>query len=160
MTAARWSKILPLTTDWTALNAKVDEMTPNGNTNVTIGLAWGWHALTMTAPLTEAVAPAPDIDKVIIILTDGDQYRIVEELEQHDSHQRVRDRRTNRAWHAPTSRRQISRSTRCASSTEMRRCCKSCATNPSMYFDVQNASQLNTVFTSIAQNLANLRIAK
>ena len=35
-----------------------------------------------------------------------------------------------------------------------------CATNPTMYFDVQNASQLNSVFTAIAQNLANLRIAK
>jgi hypothetical protein len=29
-----------------------------------------------------------------------------------------------------------------------------------MYFDVQNASQLNGVFSAIAQNLANLRIAK
>jgi hypothetical protein len=37
---------------------------------------------------------------------------------------------------------------------------KNCASNPSMYFDVQQASQLNGVFTSIAQNLANLRIAK
>jgi hypothetical protein len=37
---------------------------------------------------------------------------------------------------------------------------KSCASNPSMYFDVQSASQLNAVFTSIAQNLANLRIAR
>ena len=37
---------------------------------------------------------------------------------------------------------------------------QSCATNPTMYFDVQNASQLNAVFTAIAQNLANLRIAK
>ena len=35
-----------------------------------------------------------------------------------------------------------------------------CATNPSMYFDVQDASQLNSVFGAIAQNLANLRIAK
>jgi hypothetical protein len=37
---------------------------------------------------------------------------------------------------------------------------KSCATSPNMYFDVQQASQLNDVFTAIAQNLANLRIAK
>ena len=37
---------------------------------------------------------------------------------------------------------------------------QSCATNPSMYFDVQSASQLNGVFSAIAQNLANLRIAK
>src|SRR5262249_39505394 len=29
-----------------------------------------------------------------------------------------------------------------------------------MYYDVQRASQLNDVFTAIAQNLANLRIAK
>ena len=70
-------------------------MTPNGNTNVTIGLAWGWHALTSNAPLSEAVAPAPDIDKVLIILTDGDEYRVVEELEQHQGHQRGGDRLAN-----------------------------------------------------------------
>ena len=35
-----------------------------------------------------------------------------------------------------------------------------CASNPSMYYDVQNASELNTVFSAIAQNLANLRLAK
>jgi hypothetical protein len=35
---------------------------------------------------------------------------------------------------------------------------KGCATKPAMYYDVQNADQLNHVFKSIAQNLANLRI--
>jgi len=35
-----------------------------------------------------------------------------------------------------------------------------CATKPSMYYDVQEASQLNAAFGSIAQNLANLRLAK
>jgi hypothetical protein len=29
-----------------------------------------------------------------------------------------------------------------------------------MYYDMQQASQLNTVFTAIALNLANLRISK
>ena len=37
---------------------------------------------------------------------------------------------------------------------------KNCATNATMYFDVQQASQLNSVFSSIAQNLANLRITQ
>jgi hypothetical protein len=37
---------------------------------------------------------------------------------------------------------------------------QACATKPDMYYNVQNASQLNSVFTTIAQNLANLRIAK
>ena len=35
---------------------------------------------------------------------------------------------------------------------------KGCATKPSMYYAVQNADQLSNVFSSIAQNLANLRI--
>jgi hypothetical protein len=37
---------------------------------------------------------------------------------------------------------------------------KNCATKPDMYYDVDQADQLNVVFKSIAQNLANLRIAK
>ena len=66
------TRIMPLSYDWTALNNKVDAMQPNGNTNVTIGLVWAWHALTTNTPLTEAAAPSPDLDKVIILLTDGD----------------------------------------------------------------------------------------
>ena len=38
--------LVPLTYDWTKLNSKVDAMQPNGNTNVTIGLAWALHSLT------------------------------------------------------------------------------------------------------------------
>ncbi len=32
--------MMPLTADWTALHNKVNAMTPTGNTNVTIGMAW------------------------------------------------------------------------------------------------------------------------
>ncbi len=63
--------MMPLSHDWTALNAKIDAMTPTGNTNVTIGLAWGFQLLSPVAPFN-APAPAPDLDKVIIILTDGE----------------------------------------------------------------------------------------
>ena len=37
---------------------------------------------------------------------------------------------------------------------------RNCATNPNMYYEVSQATQLNSVFSSIAQNLANLRIAR
>ena len=37
---------------------------------------------------------------------------------------------------------------------------RNCATKPNMYYNVQQADQLNGVFSSIAQKLANLRIAK
>ena len=68
---------MPLTdvfdsTGFTDLNNKIDAMTPAGNTNTTIGLVWGWHSLTSNLPLTQGATPAPDLDKVIIMLTDGD----------------------------------------------------------------------------------------
>jgi hypothetical protein len=37
---------------------------------------------------------------------------------------------------------------------------QSCASSSGMYYDVQDATQLNTVFGQIASNVANLRISK
>ena len=37
---------------------------------------------------------------------------------------------------------------------------KSCATSPDMYYSVTDASQLTTVFNTIAQQLSNLRVSK
>jgi Mg-chelatase subunit ChlD len=151
--------LLPLTFDWTALNNKVDAMQPNGMTNVTIGLVWAWHALTTQAPLSEASAPAADLDKVIILLTDGEN---------------------TEAWNNSTNSKTTNVTT--IDSRTSQTCTnikaaniklytirvidgnasllQQCATRSDMYFDVQNASQLDKVFTQIGQSLANLRIAK
>lgn len=153
------TQLMPLSYDWTALNNKVDAMTPNGNTDVTIGLVWAWHALTQQTPLTEAATPAPDLDKVIIALTDG----------------------TNtESWNNSTNQKVTSESAIDARTSLVCTNIKAagiklytirvidgnasllrgCASNSGMYYDVQQASQLNSVFTAIASNLANLRIAK
>ena len=62
---------MQLTNNWTDLNAKIDAMTPVGNTNQAIGLQVGWQTLT-AAPFT---IPPTDPDykyqTVIILLTDG-----------------------------------------------------------------------------------------
>ena len=127
---------------------------------MTIGLAWGWHALTTNAPFTEAAAPAPDLDKVIILLTDGDNTESWNNSNNTKVTSAVGDRRAHRLGLHQHQGGQHQDLHGARHRRECDRCCKSCATNPSMYFDVQNASQLNNVFTAIAQNLANLRIAK
>jgi Flp pilus assembly protein TadG len=153
------AKMMPLTYDWTALNNRIDEMTPNGNTNVTIGLAWAWHALTSQAPLSEAVAPSPDLDKVIILLTDGDNT----ESWKNSSNTKVTNQSTIDGRTALVCSNIKAAAIRIytvrvvnGDATLLR----NCATNPTMYYDVQQASQLNNAFSSIAQNLANLRIVK
>ncbi len=59
-----------LSDDWTKLNAKVDFMTAAGTTDQTIGLAWGWQALTPDVPLS-APAATSATEKVIILMSDG-----------------------------------------------------------------------------------------
>jgi Flp pilus assembly protein TadG len=150
---------MPLSYDWTALNNKVDEMSPNGNTNVTIGLVWAWHALTANVPYTEAAAPAANLDKVVIILTDGDNTESWDNINSKKiTSQSAIDTRTALVCSNIKAANIRIYAVRVidGNATLLR----NCATNPTMYYDVQHASQLNNVFSAIAQNLANLRIAK
>jgi len=55
------TQMMGLSYDWTALNSKIDAMTPAGNTNQAIGLAWGWQSLTQGDPLN---APAVKPNRV------------------------------------------------------------------------------------------------
>jgi len=150
--------IMPLTeildtTGFTNLNAKIDAMNPAGNTNVTIGLVWGWHALTKSEPLTQGSDPSPEKDKVIIVLTDGDN--------------------TQNRWTTSGSSIDLRTAAACTNAKAANikiytvrvidgdaNLLRNCATKTNMYYNVSQASELNSVFSSIAQNLANLRIAK
>jgi uncharacterized protein YegL len=144
---------LPLTSEWQTLHDKVTEMKAAGNTNTTIGLMWGWHALTPGLPFTQAAAPASDLDKVIVMLTDGEN--------------------TQNRWSTSSSKIDPRMAEAC---DQIRRAnikvytvrvidgnrdlLRSCATTTNMYYDVQQADQLNGVFSSIAQSLAQLRLSK
>jgi hypothetical protein len=153
------AEAMPLTSDWTALDKRIDEMTPNGNTNVSIGLAWGWHSLTSSVPYNEAAAANPELDKVVLILTDGDNTEAYDNLTNSKiTSQSAIDARTTKVCDAIKANGIKIYSVRVIDGNSS--LLKSCATNPSMFFDVKQASELDAVFQSIAEALANLRIAK
>jgi len=138
--------------DWTALNAKVDAMTPTGNTNVTIGLALGFQLLSPVEPFN-APAPAPDLEKVIVILTDGDNTQ-----NRWSSSASAIDARTQKVCDNIKAANIKIYTVRVIDGNAT--LLQGCATTTAMYYNVQQASQLNAVFSSIAQKLANLRIAQ
>jgi Flp pilus assembly protein TadG len=144
--------MMPLSEDWTALNAKIDQMTPTGNTNVTIGLAWGFQLISPVAPFN-APAPAPDLDKVIILMTDGDNTQ-----NRWSSTASAIDARTSKACDNIKAANIKLYTVRVINGDAA--LLQGCASKPEMYYDVQQAVQLDSVFSSIAQNLANLRITQ
>jgi Flp pilus assembly protein TadG len=147
------AKTLPLTDNWDALNAMVDGMTPSGMTNVTIGMAWGWHALTQKEPFTQAQAVKPDVDKVLILLTDGlnTQNRFTTVPSQIDARTAAVCDNVKKANIKVYTVRVIE------GNVDLLR---SCATADNMFFDVQLASELKGVFASIAASLSGARLAK
>jgi Flp pilus assembly protein TadG len=136
------------------LRDKITEMTPAGNTNTTIGLVWGWHALTSNLPLTQGAALAPDLDKVIIMLTDGDntEDRWSTTSSTIDDRMRMTCNRLRDTTNIKVYTVRVING-----NADLLR---DCATKENMYYNVTQADQLNNVFSSIAQQLATLRISK
>ena len=123
--------MMPLSEDWTALNAKIDAMTPTGNTNVTIGLAWGFQLLSPNEPFN-APAPAPDLDKVIVMMTDGENTQ-----NRWTSSSSSIDARTQKACDNVKAANIKLYTVRVIDGDVT--LLKGCATKPTMYYDVQKA---------------------
>lgn len=146
--------IMPLTTDWTALKGRIDAMAPSGNTNVTIGLAWGLHMLTPSQPLTNArtLATEPDLERIIILLTDGDNTQ-----NRWTTNRSAIDARTDLACAATKANGIRLYTIRVieGNAALLRRC----ASQTTMYYDVQTAAELGPVFQRIAAEIGNLRLS-
>ncbi|WP_011581419.1 MULTISPECIES: pilus assembly protein TadG-related protein [Chelativorans] len=63
--------ITPLSNDYAALKREVSRFTADGNTNIMEGVAWGMRVLSPREPFTEGKEPASDVEKIMIVLTDG-----------------------------------------------------------------------------------------
>ena len=62
-----------LTTDFSSLRTAIDGLVPSGETNIPLGLMWGWHAISPNLPLANGSAyNTENLQKVIVLMTDGD----------------------------------------------------------------------------------------
>jgi Flp pilus assembly protein TadG len=153
--------LMALSYDWTALNAKIDAMQPNGFTNQAIGLQWGFQTLT-SAPFT---IPTKDSNyqyqEVVVLFTDG--------------------LNTSDRWYPygnPTSEASIDarQSITCTNvkaagitiyavqiTTEgdpQSALLRSCASDPGKFFYLTSATDIITIFNQIGTNLSQLRISR
>lgn len=67
-----FNDITPLTNTKATILAAINEMAPQGYTNIHQGAIWGFHMLSSTAPLTEAQGYDTSTVKVMILMTDGE----------------------------------------------------------------------------------------
>jgi Flp pilus assembly protein TadG len=61
-----------LTTDFSALKSAIGQMVAVGDTNIPMGLVWGWHTLSPNAPFADGVPyGTAKHKKIVVLMTDG-----------------------------------------------------------------------------------------
>ena len=150
--------IMPLSYDWAALKTMIGTLQPTGNTNQGIGMAWGWLTLGTGAPFN---APAKDTanytyKEAIILLSDGlnTQNRYSSTASQIDARQKIL---CDNAKAANVTIYTVQVNTGGDPTSTV---LKYCASGADKFFEVKKANQTLSVFNSIGQSLAKLRIAK
>jgi Flp pilus assembly protein TadG len=159
--AEQWSscpvQLIPLSYDWLALKNMIGTMTPNGNTNQAIGMAWAWQSLASTAPLN---APAKDPNytykDAIILLSDGlnTQNRWYSNASQIDARQKLL---CDNAKAAGITIYTIQVNT---SGDPTSQVLQYCASGTDKFFLITNANQTVAAFNSIGTSLSKLRVAR
>jgi Flp pilus assembly protein TadG len=146
------TQLQSLSYNWTTLNSKIDQMVAAGYTNQTIGLAWGWQALTAGDPLN-APTPPPSTQQIVILLTDG-----LNTKNRWTTNQSSIDARTLAACtNIKAAGIQIYTVLVMSGDSSI---LQQCASKSSMYFALSSSSQIITTFNQIGTNLAQLRIAR
>ena len=146
--------VLPLTDDFTALHNKVDSLAPAGNTNITIGMAWGMTILSSQEPFTGGVAPGTkDVTKAIVLMTDGDNT-----ANRWTSTASQIDARTQLACQSAKTAKIVVYSIRLMEGNGT--LLSACATSTEHYYNVENVADLVPAFQAIGERLSQLRISE
>ena len=148
--------LMALTYDWDALAGEIDGMQPNGSTNQTIGLVWGWQALTQGAPLSPPQLP-DHTSRVLILLSDGLNTQNRWDGNGYSTSSAVDARMQLACANAKADGIVIYTVLVMAGNSSV---LKNCATDSNKYFELTSAGQIITTFNTIAQEITNLRVSQ
>jgi Flp pilus assembly protein TadG len=146
--------IQPLTDNFTTLRNKINAMNPAGNTNITIGLAWGLALLSDQVPFTEGAAwGTKDLTKIMVLMTDGDNTE-----NRWTSSSSAIDARTELACQSVKDAGVTLFTVRLMEGNA--ELLSECATSVDTYYDVENVQDLVPAFEAIGEQISQLRIAR
>jgi Flp pilus assembly protein TadG len=174
--------VMRLTKNFSALKAGVNSMTAVGDTNIPMGLVWGWHALSPQAPFADGGAYGQaKRKKIVILMTDGQNANAVANNSNASYYSGIGYIWQNRIGitGGTAAQRQTALDNRLTALCNNMKApgvdiiiytvrvdvddqnfgvLKGCASSPGKFYEVENAADLNNVFQSIASSIQNLRL--
>ncbi len=175
--------VIRLTTTTSTVKTAIDAMVATGETNVPMGLVWGWHTLSPNAPFADGAAySTANLRKIIVLMTDGDNTFTSPRWSDNDSYYEglgyiwqnllgttsssnsTRTTKMNKRFSALCTNIKAKNITiytvGVSVSNSSKTLLKACASSTDKYYDVTQASDLTAAFNSIAGSIASLRISQ
>jgi hypothetical protein len=161
------SAITPLTKDKATVTTALSKMVTTGETYIPSGLVWGYATLSNQAPFTEAV-PYTDtkVKKALVLMTDGANTKSVSTLSGYTG---MPAHNGSNVTQANTYTSELCTNIKASgitvytiafgvTDTATRTRLRDCASDASMSYTPDNASQLSSAFKEIAEALRTLSI--
>ena len=169
-----------LTTDSTSVKNAISTMVASGSTNIPEGLAWGWRTLSPKGPFADAKDYGTKTLKIVVLLTDGTNSINTFSTPLGGAYSSWGYPYSNRLGsNAGTNLRTGLDAKTAAACTAIKakgikiyaiglmiddaagqQMLSDCSSGTDYYYNSPSASQLTTVFDSIAQKITKLRISK
>ncbi len=145
--------VLPITINAGIVKAKINSLVAEGNTNTTIGMAWGYNILTKGNPLSEGVSTSGNKPtQAIVFLTDG-----LNTADRFDQPSSMMDVDMAELCRTAKSGNIRVFTIRVIEGNDV--LLQNCASNPEDFYKVNEAAGLLTAFKSIAEKLMTLRLS-
>ena len=146
------AQVQPLTSNYDALRDTVRSMTPSGYTNLTIGIAWGISALTGGPSFESTLSLDKQAQKIMVVLTDG---KNTKNSFPKDDEAAIDARSRLACSEARAKSIQVYTVRVIEGNANLLR---ECATEPGMYKEIKNASELAPFFRELAKKIAGIRL--
>lgn len=159
------AEMQPLTDNRTVLKAKVDSLTPSGETYIPEGVMWGTRLLTPAAPFREGATRGRGnrpVRKVLILMTDGVN-TLSPSFPLHDQANRAQADAYAAEACAEAKAQKLEVFTisfGAGVDADVKNLLESCASYPEQYFHADNAAGLTEAFKDIADALINVRLTQ
>jgi Flp pilus assembly protein TadG len=183
------SRLMRLTTNYSSLRSAINDLEAAGNTNIPMGLMWGWNTLLSHAPFSDGVPyGTPKHKKIIVLMTDGENTISQRDTPNDGTYAAtgyIWQRRVLKSNGTPLEQGASNKERTAALDSRLSKLCdnikakdieiytirvevdsgdsellKNCASGRDYYYDVKSSSTLTAVFQSIAGQIAALHLAK
>lgn len=174
--------ITRLTTAQSTLTNAINAMTIVGDTNIAMGLVWGWHLLSPNGPFAEGVPyDEKNTRKFVILMTDGQNASSVSSSANASIYSGLGFSWQNRMWTNAntTATRTAAMNARLSSlCTNIKNAgitiftvrvevtegasdiLRNCASGTDKFYDVQNSATLTDAFRAIGSQMSEMRISR